>query len=269
MDWALLVHLSFWSMLGALIRIFLVYYPSDSLLSAIYPQMVGCLVLGLLGKRSNHPWFAGLASGLCGSITSFSSFVLGAYKAGLADIRTSVAFALFTIGLSTVSLKYGILLNGSRELLRPWFLGDWFVFVYTLGMVISCVLVIFFSQLYKYSYSVLVAPVGTIIRYLLSRLNRPLEPWGTFSANVIGTVIIGIMFVLEREGYDCVLLFVVQVGFCGSLTTVSTLVMELWDMPLGRAHFYGLGSVLVGLGCMLAFGEGYRALGGPVQSQCV
>ena len=109
--------------------------------------------------------------------------------------------------------------------------------------------------------SVLLAPPGCFMRWWLSFLNYKLsEPWawaplGTFVANMSGTALIfGLQAVVQRAalGYWAALaITALQVGFCGSLTTVSTFVTEIVkfcdvfpDAP--HAYTYSIGSLLGG-----------------------
>ncbi len=90
--------------------------------------------------------------------------------------------------------------------------------------------------------------LGAIARFALNVfLQRDVEfPWGTLSANLIGCFVMGILaqliantawfndagFILDQYR----LLF--AVGFCGSFTTLSTLVLELNTMIQKNELFY-------------------------------
>jgi CrcB protein len=80
-------------------------------------------------------------------------------------------------------------------------------------------------------------------------------PWHTFTANVLGSLAIGV--VAERlrhpHGYQSVLHSLLGAGLCGALTTFSTFQLELVD--LGRAGRPGLAAAYAAasLGaCLLA-----------------
>jgi fluoride ion exporter CrcB/FEX len=89
---------------------------------------------------------------------------------------------------------------------------------------------------------------GEYLRYRLSTLNTlfPSFPLGTFLANVIGTWIATIIVSLSKyvvEYYDTssqAVLYGLLTGFCGGLTTVSTLVKELDILPPTEAYAYTL-----------------------------
>jgi len=74
-------------------------------------------------------------------------------------------------------------------------------------------------------------------------------PWATFLVNVIGAALLGYwLTALPRTRYRRPLL---TTGFCGALTTFSTIQLELLEMidadRLGLAFLYLLASVLAGL----------------------
>lgn len=108
----------------------------------------------------------------------------------------------------------------------------------------------------------LFAPLGCILRFYLAKyLNRPSTPnfpWGTFVANILGTLVLGMAWDLQHarsigasSGNACAVLLGVQEGFCGCLSTVSTWVVELNGLGKKWAWIYGLASVLVGLAGMV------------------
>lgn len=113
----------------------------------------------------------------------------------------------------------------------------------------------------------LFAPVGCILRYYLAKwCNKPSSPnfpWGTFIANVFGTYVLGMAWDLQHtraigavagigNPNVCAILYGVQEGFCGCLTTVSTWVNELSGIKTSSAWRYGLVSVSVSFAGMVA-----------------
>jgi CrcB protein len=73
--------------------------------------------------------------------------------------------------------------------------------------------------------------LGTIARYELA-LAEPVQsgrfPWATFTANVIGSLVLGIAVAAwpETRGSTAVVRAFVAVGICGGLTTFSTWMVE-------------------------------------------
>lgn len=85
--------------------------------------------------------------------------------------------------------------------------------------------------------ALLFAPIGCIGRWLLARLNYKLKgqyhwlPFGTFLANIIGVSIDFILSAINLKvatGYwGNLIISSIELGLCGCLTTVSTLVTEV------------------------------------------
>ena len=73
--------------------------------------------------------------------------------------------------------------------------------------------------------------VGSVCRYLLSGMNSTSYPWGTFTVNILGSLLIGLLVGLVNKGSlspEMKLLLVT--GFCGGFTTFSTFTSESFSM---------------------------------------
>jgi CrcB protein len=75
-------------------------------------------------------------------------------------------------------------------------------------------------------------------------------PWATFAANVAGTALLGwaVTRLQERMPLTAYRRPFVGTGFCGALTTFSTLQVELLDMGTGLALAYAAASLAAGFG---------------------
>jgi fluoride exporter len=106
------------------------------------------------------------------------------------------------------------------------------------------------------------AALGAPARYLTDRAvqarHDSLFPWGTFTVNLVGCLILG---GLAGAAVSSPILAVLGTGFCGALTTYSTFSYETLRLFEQRAHFYATiyvtVSVVVGLGAALL---GYTTL---------
>lgn len=99
--------------------------------------------------------------------------------------------------------------------------------------------------------------LGSMARYalhlLISSKTILTFPWGTFSVNIIGCLLIGLLVGLETRSQlisDPLKWFIVT-GFCGGFTTFSTYSIEslglLYQHHYGSFFGYTAGSVVLGL----------------------
>ena len=95
--------------------------------------------------------------------------------------------------------------------------------------------------------------IGAPARFLTDRLVQSRHdtgfPWGTFTVNAVGSLILGL--VIGWNGSPEVTALV-GTGFCGALTTYSTFGYETVLLATRRAYLFAtlnaLGSLAVGLG---------------------
>ena len=105
--------------------------------------------------------------------------------------------------------------------------------------------------------------IGGICRYLISlAMNHGGYgfPWGTFTVNVAGCLLIGILWgaTSRIQSISPALLLFLMVGFCGGFTTFSTFSKEGLTLLQTDNYMlftlYVLGSVVIGI---MAVGIGY------------
>ena len=98
--------------------------------------------------------------------------------------------------------------------------------------------------------------IGGICRYLISLSMSHSQgsfPWGTFSVNIVGCLLIGILWGLTSRLQHLALAFslLFMVGFCGGFTTFSTFskegLMMLQNNNYALFALYILGSVALGI----------------------
>nr|WP_269475744.1 MULTISPECIES: fluoride efflux transporter CrcB [Streptomyces] len=102
--------------------------------------------------------------------------------------------------------------------------------------------------------------VGAPLRYLtdlaVQRRHDTVFPWGTFTANVVGCLVLGLVSgaVLAGAASSQVQLLI-GTGLCGTLTTYSTFSYETLRLAEDGARFYAaanvVASVVAGLGAAL------------------
>ena len=101
---------------------------------------------------------------------------------------------------------------------------------------------------------------GSILRFLISRSlqNQSGMPYGTFTVNILGSLLIGILIGLSLRNnlISNNLYLLLATGFCGGFTTFSAFAAE--NQAFLRAgdlyHFalYSLGSLILGFGAVFA-----------------
>ena len=105
-------------------------------------------------------------------------------------------------------------------------------------------------------YLALACGLGALVSYFFSRYNQgSVLPLGTLIANILGCFLIGLFYnhVESKEIYS-----VLATGFCGGLTTFSTLNDELQRLLSNKKAFYSyilltylLGFLAIFLGILL------------------
>ncbi len=97
--------------------------------------------------------------------------------------------------------------------------------------------------------------IGSVLRYLLSKtLNSPLNgiPYGTFAANIIGSLLIGIILGIAAKGnvFNQNQTLLLATGFCGGFTTFSTFAYEnhnfLKSGDFSSFALYSISSFIIG-----------------------
>lgn len=287
--------LVFFSILGTLARLGLsglTTYPGSPIGGVIWAQFAGCILMGFLiedlriftlrlprdrsssspgsgsGARkilappkATLPLYLGLTTGFCGSLTSFSSFLLVTFELlsntvpayngrptkGY-NILAALAYLIGTLSLSFSGLQFGAQLAlFAQPLLRsipyrvataldwtaiPLSVGSW------AGIAAMAVLVPRWRE--EALMACVFAPLGVGVRFWVSRWLNPRVrtfPLGTFAVNVVGTAVLAGLVVgrygVRRTGTGtgagagCSVLRGWGDGFCGCLTTVSTFVVEV------------------------------------------
>ena len=118
-------------------------------------------------------------------------------------------------------------------------------------------LCVYYSN-YFLLFSLLLGSIGTYVRWQLSSLDNISTvcfkefPIGTFLANMLGSIILAVTTIAivyyrdetEIDSINTALLTGVASGLCGSLTTVSTFVVQLSSMPFHKAILYAFVSLL-------------------------
>ena len=274
---------------GVVIRIYLsklAQWNGVPLFPSLPAEFVGTAIMGFIAAHqkllaSRHkPLYQAMATGLCGSITTFSSWNSEAVQVLLQIGQDPPDNVTRIIGWATtlvlgIAMPIGALLFGSHLAhLSPWsdvwqqekdleqdvskFLarleGIIFVVLWVFLTCLGVVLPHHFSRL-DLMFSIIFAIFGTYLRWHLAPLNSVFTNFklGTFIVNVGGSLCLGATVVakshlseqLGSEYLGVHVLSGVATGFCGCLTTVSTFAVELTSLSLVWSYVYAASSILL------------------------
>lgn len=243
-----------------------------------------------LATKKTIPLYVGLATGFCGSFTTFSSFIRDAFLALSNDLPTplgltpsrnggysfmaAVAVTIITVTASISGLYIGAHIAIFLEPYTPSLpyalirrIIDRVAVVLAWGSWLGAVFLAIWPpdrdsdgpEVWRGRavFAIVFAPLGCLCRFYASLyLNGKIAsfPLGTFVVNIFGTAILGMSWDLQHVPLGgvvgCQVLQGVEDGFCGCLTTVSTWASELAALRRSHAYKYGAASVLTGL-CFL------------------
>lgn len=249
-----------------------------------------------LARKKAIPLYIGLATGFCGSFTSFSTFIRDMFLATTDDLAPPGSsgssassrnggysfLALLAVLISTIALSISALITGfhaatavhpitpslPQHFLRRYF--DRLAVVLGPGCWLAAILLSIFPPHDRWRsqalFALVFAPPGCLLRYHLGVLLNPRIPsfpLGTFLANAGGTAVLGMAWDLIHAPVGglvaCQVLLGIEDGFCGCLTTVSTWVAELVALKsIRHAYLYGTVSVVASYALLIVIMGGLR-----------
>lgn len=112
--------------------------------------------------------------------------------------------------------------------------------------------------------------IGSLLRYLVNTIFARYSllnlPYATLCVNIIGSFILGMLFVffIQKTDLHPAWRLALSVGFCGGLTTFSTFSVEAFEILKNGQVLIGFLYMLVSVAaCVAAAGAGY-CLGGCI-----
>lgn len=296
--------------LGAGVREGMYYYKIwrvETNYSIMYSQILGCFVMGFMvhhkkylfeqtNSRFHRVLYTSITTGLCGCITTFSSWSvecnkslflqsdfswgndIGSYNGGrtfewivcmwagvvvpMAALRSGIHVAEFFSPYNNTAYALSKDPNSSSfNTIPPLRSDNRRSEIILLALFSICTLIMMtlptaiYESWFFLTFSAVLGFLGAYTRYQLSKMNKwkgyAHFPIGTFIANVFGTWTLGIFLSLSKYVVDYhnvvvqSLLFALGVGFCGCLTTVSTFVNEIENLPVKNSYVYGIATNLV------------------------
>lgn len=254
------IHAASFAMLGCWLRMVLSHFTghwSGVPFSDFWANLVGCAVMGavasrrvqigdLLNRVNVHSSLltAGVMSGFCGSLTSFSGWSQSASEAIL-NANVSLWVLIWLLGTATAMFAFTLVARRRNpdevDKLRDEPVqkesSTWMLLLF---LVTLCVfMTVFKPSSANWTLPPLFAIAGASLRLLLQeKLNKrwPTFPLGTFLCNLMGTVLLGVLrrFNAADPNIDdewrngaISLLPIVGIGFCGALSTVSSMANEM------------------------------------------
>ncbi|KAM0790139.1 hypothetical protein ACM66B_005461 [Microbotryomycetes sp. NB124-2] len=274
---SLLTFATIWGVLARLGLEWIGSFARDQVFPLVWAQIVGCFVMGLVVGNKGAieqvypPLFVACGTGFCGSLTTFSGWMAQVFLAFANDGLPELGrFHGFMKGLAntivTLGLSYGALLIGAHAAFvfprlkiasLPRTL-PFHLLVAIVGLLfwIGAAFLLAFgpaSWRIRATFAIVLGPPGTLLRwYLAKRLNArsPDFPFGTFAANATSDLLFAVFALLQRRravsSIQCAALQGALDGFCGSLSTVSTFVVELRTLGRKQSYTYFIVSWLAG-----------------------
>ncbi|GAA6064494.1 hypothetical protein JCM10212_002382 [Sporobolomyces blumeae] len=272
--YSFLAFATIWGVLGRLGLEWIGGFAEREVFAVLWAQIVGCVVMGFVTERKKEveaifpPLFVMIGTGFCGSMTTWSSMAndtfVGFANLGqpvgtsrFAGFLSGVAITLVTLTVSMMALQFGVHLHDllprlptirtarpSRSLTTSFNLATILIGpVFLLG---ALFLLIFgpHSWRVRATFAIVFGPFGTLVRYELSRHLNPLNsrfPIGTLSANVGATLVFAAVGLAARRPTSpltCAALKGLEDGFCASLSTISTFVVELRTLARRDSYRY-------------------------------
>jgi CrcB protein len=205
-------------------------------------------------------------TGFCGSLTTFSGWQLDVFnswinatkshRGGLRDFVDGTGKTAFTLAISIASVSFGAHIARAIKPHFPSLPSPSRSVRYCLSvlsiLMYAATLPAYFKLSPSYRHqataALLFAFPGALTRYLLSIQLNPRNktiPLGTFTANAVGTALLGTFHVLQSTSSPpsqnaCAILQGLADGYCGCLTTISTFAVEVVTLKSRRAWFYVL-----------------------------
>jgi len=249
----------------------------------IWANFTACIIMGMLiqssrawslyGGKASVPLYVGLTTGFCGTFSSFSSLVLEAFEKS-ADVTTThyhypnaaygimecASVMITQMGVSIAGLHFG------KHMIKQYDPVIWkldlvqnAIFIGGILAWIAVICLIVIESWRPWTFACIVSPIACWTRYYVSKwLNPRIKrfPLGTFTVNIFATIVLAFLTLVNRGKLanggrivntvlSCHMIKGLEDGYCATLSTVSTFVVELYTIKSPMSYRYGAVSLLV------------------------
>lgn len=256
----------------------------------IWANFTSCIIMGMMiqterswasiGLKATIPLYVGLTTGFCGTFSSFSSLILEAfvksadisigkyyhYPNGAYGIMECASVIISHMAVSIAGLHFGKHLIKQHDPLIPRvnLIEDIIAICGVLAWIaVICLIII--KSWRSWTFACIVSPIACWTRYYVSKLlNSRIKrfPLGTLTVNIFATLVLAILNLINRGKISgggrivntvltCHMLQGLEDGYCGTLSTVSTFVVELYTIKSPQSYKYGFVSLAVSYIIML------------------
>ena len=253
---------SIWAVLGCLLRIGI----SDE--TNFWPNLLGSFLITFTSTFLTDPeskdlgfFKTGFSTGFCGSLTTFSGWMLFTTKSYL-DTESYVMSLISNFAAFFLACQVG---NDLKKLLKEMkiakisFYLNILLYLGLLSFEITALFFIFNGQpgwAKTTMHQLFLAQFGAVARWLLCKLNSKSKlPIGTLLCNTLGVLILSLV---DTFAGKTVWIDGLKTGFCSSLTTVSSFMNDILKLQVGRKQskscfwlIYTYVSMTVGMGILI------------------
>lgn len=273
----------------------------------IWANFTSCIIMGMMiqterswesiGLKATIPLYVGLTTGFCGTFSSFSSLILEAfvksadisigkyyhYPNGAYGIMECASVMISHMAVSIAGLHFGKHLIKQHDPLIPRVnLVEDILAVCGILAWIAVICLIIIKSWRSWTFACIVSPIACWTRYYVSKLLNPKIkrfPLGTLSVNIFATLVLAILNLINRGKLSgggrivnsvltCHMLQGLEDGYCGTLSTVSTFVVELYTIKSPQSYKYGFFSLAVSYIVMLLILGSYNWTVGLTDPLC-
>lgn len=227
-------------------------------------NILGTFLLGVLSHMKKGKQFVSpsITTGFCGSLTTYSSWQLYVITQYILKNNNYQTFDIISNFIVCHCVFYLTFVFGrhmgdwliDRNIICPlpttasnsfrWY--QYFIIITTCCLFVLLLVLLFFveNMTRPYILCCVLGSFGALVRYKLCLYNigaaykYKFRYMYTFIVNVLGSMLIFIVYVFLKQHVHAIgtgvlwidILYSIQIGFCGSLTTVSTFMNELHNL---------------------------------------